>query len=51
MPEIKNLTECLLIKYSVFFVKYYVLSMPCESTILVVWCVSPAIIFLDVEIK
>ena len=32
MPEMKNLTECLLIKY-------YVLSMPCESTIVVVRCV------------
>ena len=44
MPEMRNLTKCLLIKY-------YVLSMPCESTNVVVRCVSPDIIFLDVKIE
>ena len=39
MPEMSNLTECFLIKYFVFFIKYYVLLMPCESTIVVVRCV------------
>ena len=39
MPEIRNLTECLLIKCYVFLIKYYVLSMPCESTIVVVRCI------------
>ena len=32
MPEMSNLAECLL-------VKCYVLSMPCESTVVVVRCV------------
>ena len=32
MPEMSNLTECLLIKS-------YVLSLPCKSTIVVVRCV------------
>ena len=39
MPEMRNLTECLLIKYCV-------LSMPCESTIVVVRCIY---VFLDVK--
>ena len=29
IPEMSNVTEC-------FLIKYYVLSMPCESTIVVV---------------
>ena len=32
IPGMRNLTEC-------FLIKYYVLSMPCESTIVVVKCV------------
>ena len=43
MPEMRNLTECPLIKY--------VLLMPCESAIVVVRCVSPDIIFQDNKIE
>ena len=39
MPEMSNLTECLLIKY-------HILSMPCESTIVVVKCVFRQISYL-----
>ena len=39
MPKMRNLMEYLLIKYYVFFIKYYVFSMASESTIVVVRCV------------
>ena len=39
MPEMRNLTEYLVIKYYVFFMNYYVFSMVSESTIVVVRCI------------
>ena len=44
MPEMRNLTECLRMKY-------YVLLLPCESTIVVVRCVSLDVVFLEVKIE
>ena len=34
-----------------YFFNQYVLSVPCESTIVVVWCVEADITFLDVKIE